>query len=81
MLEPKVNEWLRLTCKNRWDSNHLRSHVGDVGQVTKIRLAKSPSDTNQVQLRFYGCDWDYSSVIYGRHQCIHWVGMWRCNHE
>jgi hypothetical protein len=82
MNEPKVNEWLRLVRKNRWDSEHLRSHVGDLGQVTTIHLAGSPNGANQVRLRFYGCDWEPNpAMIYGKRQCAHWVGIWRCDDE
>ena len=65
----RYDEWLRLTKRNRWDDEHLRSHIGKVGEVTS-------EFENGVRLQFRGCDIkDQHSNAYG---CVHFVARSRC---
>lgn len=62
-------DYLRLTKRNRWDDEHLRSHIGQVGEVTF-------EFENRVRLQFRGCDIkDRHSNGYG---CVHYVARTRC---
>lgn len=80
MNEPKRGDWLRLVRRNRWDSEHLRSHVGELGEVTVVRLAAGPRDAHEVRLSFRNCQIkDGSSTL--SNGCVQWVSTWRCDDE
>lgn len=78
MKEPVRGDWLRLVKRNRWDNEHLRSHVGEIGEVTTVLLPTHVDDALQVRLHFPSCtDIDRTSLT-GRKGCVQWVGLWRC---